>query len=45
MRRGGRDRLGRALIFAPAFTAAIVVVAAICFFGFCLIVGTGLDFK
>ncbi len=37
LRRQGRERLGKALLFAPAFTAAIAVVAGVVVFGICLI--------
>lgn len=40
LRRNGQDRLGKALIFAPVFTAAITVVAAVCFFGICLVIAS-----
>jgi hypothetical protein len=45
LRRQGRERLGKALLFAPVFTAAIVLVAAVVFLGICLVIGTGLDYK
>lgn len=41
-----QDRFfGRVLLFAPVFTIGIGTVAALVFFGICLVVGTGLDYK
>lgn len=37
LRRQGQERLGKALLFAPAFTAAIAVVVGVVVFGICLI--------